>query len=336
MRITVFSTKAYDREFLASEAPGDVDLRFVEARLDSTTAALADGRDAVCCFVHDQVDADVVARLASGGVRLVLLRCAGFNNVDLDACARHDIAVMRVPAYSPYAVAEHTVGLMLALNRGIHRAYARVRDGNFSIDGLLGFDMHGRTVGIVGTGIIGMTVARILTGFGCDLLAYDVRRSPECEALGVTYVELDELLARADITTLHCPLTPDTYHLIDAAAIARMRRGAMLINTSRGAVVDSAALIDGIKDGRLGWVGLDVYEEEGDVFFEDISNAVLQDDVLARLMTFPNVLITSHQAFFTREAMRDIAVTTFANAASCAAGTPTAANTVGAAVTGRR
>lgn len=329
MKIAVFGTKAYDCKFLSTRVPVELDLTFIEARLDATTVALAGGHDAVCCFVHDDLGTNVIARLGDAGVRLVLLRCAGFNNVDLSACNELGIIVMRVPAYSPYAVAEHTVGLILSLNRGIHRAYNRVRDGNFSIDGLLGFDMHGRTVGIIGTGKIGGIVAQILSGFGCTIIAYDAFKSAECEALGVTYVELDELLAASDIVTLHCPLTPKTHHLIDEKALNQMKRGSMLVNTSRGEMVDSAALISAVKSGQLGWVGLDVYEEEGDVFFEDISNLVLQDDVLARLMTFPNVLITSHQGFFTREAMEHIAETTFANASSFTQGEPIATNIVG-------
>lgn len=328
MRILVFDTKPYDAAFLTSAAPDGVEVSFIDARLDEATVSLAAGSTAVCVFVHDTVSAPVAARLADAGVRLVLLRCAGFNNVDLTACAEHGLTVMRVPAYSPHAVAEHTVGMMLALNRGLHRAYVRVREGNFSLDGLLGFDMYAKTVGIVGTGRIGFNVARILSGFGCRVLATDVIASPVCEALGVRYVPLDELLAASDVVTLHCPLTPGTHHLINGAALATMKPGAMLINTSRGEVVDSVALVAAIKSGHLGWVGLDVYEEEGDVFFEDISGRVLQDDVLARLMTFPNVLITSHQAFFTREAMEHIAATTFANARSWAQGAPIAENTV--------
>ena len=242
-------------------------------------------------------------------------RCAGFNNVDLRAARDLKITVVRVRAYSPYAVAEHAIALILTLNRQTHRAAARVREGNFALEGLLGFDLHGRTVGIVGTGTIGMLVARTLKGFGCRLLAYDKFKNPECEALGVEYVEPLELAARSDIISLHCPLTPETHHLIDAQAVSKMKRGVMLINTSRGALVDTRAVIEALKSGQIGYLGLDVYEEEGDVFFRDLSGELLQDDVLARLLTFPNVLITGHQAFFTREALEQIATTTLTNLA---------------------
>ncbi|HID23547.1 MAG TPA: 2-hydroxyacid dehydrogenase, partial [Planctomycetaceae bacterium] len=267
----------------------------------------------VCVFVNDQLDRPVLQRLAEQGVRLVALRCAGFNNVDLGAARQIGITVVRVPAYSPHAVAEHTVALILALNRKIHRAFARVREGNFALDGLMGFDLFEKTVGIVGTGQIGAVVARIMKGFGCRLLGYDVRENPECSDLGVHYVSLTELLAESDIVTLHCPLTPQTHHLIDEEAVRQMKTGAMLINTSRGAVVDTKAVIRALKCGHLGSLGLDVYEEEGDCFFEDLSNQVIQDDVLARLLTFPNVIITGHQAFFTKEAMERIADTTLSN-----------------------
>lgn len=243
---------------------------------------------------------------------MTALRCAGFNHVDLIAARDLGLTVVRVPAYSPYAVAEHTVGLILALNRNLHRAYVRVREGNFALDGLLGFDLHGQTVGIVGTGQIGAVVAQILHGFGCHLLAYDPITNPACVALGVTYVGLPELLAAADIITLHCPLMPTTHHLINAEQIARMRAGVMLINTSRGALLDTMAVTQALKAGQIGYLGLDVYEEEAELFFEDRSNTVMQDDVFARLLTFPNVLITSHQAFFTRNAMNAIAETTLA------------------------
>jgi D-lactate dehydrogenase len=246
-------------------------------------------------------------------VRLVVLRSAGFNNVDLKAARDLRMTVARVPEYSPYAVAEHTVTLILALNRKIHRAYARVREGNFALDGLLGFDLRGRTVGIVGTGRIGATLARIMTGFGCTILAFDPKCNPDCEAIGVRYVSQVELLAESDVISLHCPLTSETHHMIDASAIAQMREGVMLINTSRGAVIDTRAVIRALKKGHIGSLGLDVYEEEADLFFEDLSDQVIQDDLFARLLSFPNVLITGHQGFFTAEAMRAIAETTMAN-----------------------
>lgn len=311
VRVVVFSSKPYDAAFLtAANRDRGHDLRFLEARLVRDTAALASGFPAVCAFVNDQLEAEVLTCLAAEGTRLVALRSAGYNNVDLAAAARLGLTVTRVPAYSPHAVAEHTVALLLALNRKLHRAWARVREGNFSLDGLLGFDLVGRTAGVVGTGKIGSAVARILTGFGCRVLAFDPAPNAECLALGATYVPLGELLAEADIVTLHCPLTPETHHLVDAAALARMKPGAMLINTGRGALVDTRAVIDALKSGRLGHLGLDVYEEEAALFFEDRSWRVLQDDVFARLLTFPNVLVTGHQGFFTTEALTAIAETT--------------------------
>jgi len=316
MQVAVFSTKSYDRRFLETAnaaAGGRHRFTWLEPRLTAETAVLALGADAVCAFVNDRADAGVLEALAGQGIRLVALRSAGFNNVDLVAAQRLGIAVARVPAYSPEAVAEHTVAMILALNRNIHRAYARVREGNFALEGLLGFNLHGRTLGVVGTGRIGIAVARIMRGFGCRVLAHDPVPDPDCAALGVAYVPLPELLAESDIVTLHCPLTPTTRHLIDQAAVARMRHGAMLINTSRGAVVDTRALIEGLKSGRIGHLGLDVYEEEGDLFFENLSDQVIRDDVFARLLTFPNVLVTGHQAFFTAEALEAIARTTVAN-----------------------
>jgi D-lactate dehydrogenase len=316
MKVVVFSTKQHDRQSLASAnaATGHPhELSFLEAHLDARTAALAKDATAVCPFINDRVDRAALEILEAQGVRLVALRGAGFNNVDLNAAAEYDIRVARVPAYSPWAVAEHAAALILALNRRIHRAYARVREGNFSLDGLLGFDLHGRTVGLVGVGRIGLVMARIMNGFGCEVIAYDPVPNAELEALGGRHASLDELLSSSDIVSLHCPLTPETRHLIDAAALERMKRGVMLINTSRGAVIDTKAVIDGLKSGKIGYLGLDVYEEEGDLFFEDLSGQVIQDDVFARLLTFPNVLVTGHQAFFTAEALQAIAETTIAN-----------------------
>ncbi len=330
MRLAVFSTRPYDRRFLEQANDGGRhELVFLEARLDEASAAAADGALAVCAFVNDRLDAAVLRRLHAGGVRLLALRSAGFNHVDLAAAAALGIAVGRVPEYSPHAVAEHTAALLLALNRRIHRAYNRVREGNFALDGLLGFDLHGRTVGIVGTGRIGACFARIMAGFGCTLLGHDPRPDPGCEALGLRYVALPELLAASDIVSLHCPLMPQTHHLIDAAALARMKPGAMLLNTGRGALVDTAALIQALKARRLGSVGLDVYEEEADLFFRDLSGEVIDDDVFARLLTFPNVLVTGHQAFFTEDALAAIARTTLANLDAFAArGVPLHAVTV--------
>lgn len=332
MKVAVFSTKPYDEQFLnqANQAGLHHHLVFLEPRLNSATVALAKGFDAVCVFVNDQVDASVVDQLAEGGTQAIALRCAGFNNVDLKAAERRGIAVVRVPAYSPYAVAEHTVALILTLNRQIHRAFHRVRDGNFALDGLLGFDLRGRVVGVIGTGKIGVEVVRIMRGFGCRTLCYDVKFNPEAIKLGAEYASLDELFREADIISLHCPLTPDTHHLIDAAALARMKKGVMLINTSRGAIIDTVAIINGLKSGQIGYLGLDVYEEEGDLFFEDLSNTVLKDDVFARLLTFPNVVITGHQGFFTRDALMSIANTTLGNLSDLEAGRH-CANTVTAA-----
>lgn len=314
MEIAVYSTRPYDRRFLdAANKTGTHKLRYLEARLDATTAAAAAGAKAVCAFVNDGLDADVLALLWAQGVRLVVLRSAGFNHVDLEAAARIGMAIGRVPEYSPHAVAEHTVALMLTLNRRIHRAHARVREGNFALDGLLGVDLYGKTIGIVGTGKIGACFARIMAGFGCRLLGSDPQQSADCVAAGLRYVPLDELLRESDVTSLHCPLTPATRHLIGPQALMSIKPGAMLLNTSRGAVVDTAAAIAALKDGRLGSLGIDVYEEEADLFFRDLSDEVLHDDIFARLLTFPNVLITGHQAFFTVEALTAIAETTIDN-----------------------
>lgn len=319
MKIATFSAKPYDRHFLeaANSAAGGLH-RFVyhEARLNSGTALLASGADAVCAFVNDELNEEVLTILAGLGVRLLALRSAGFNHVDLAAARELGLAVARVPAYSPEAVAEHTVGLILSLNRKIHRAWARVREGNFALDGLLGFDLAGRTVGLIGTGKIGIAVARILRGFGCRLLITDPAPDPAIAAIGAENVPLETLFREADIISIHCPLTPETHHMINAETIGRMKRGVMLINTSRGAVIDTRAVIGGLKSGAIGYLGLDVYEEEENLFFEDLSGQMIQDDIFARLLTFPNVLITGHQAFFTEEALAAIAATTIANITS--------------------
>lgn len=324
MRVVVFSDKPYWHRFLteANEAFGH-DLTFIEPNLNSQTVALADGYPAVCVFVHDQVDASVLGSLRKGGTKLVALRCAGFNNVDLDAAAEAGIKVVRVPAYSPHAVAEHAVSLILCLNRKIHRAYARVREGNMALEGLLGVELHSKTVGILGTGRIGAIVGRIMHGFGCRVLAYDPYPSDEVRRFA-EYVPLDRLSAESDIITLHCPLTPDTYHLVDSEWLKQVKPGCMIINTSRGALIDTRAAIHALKTERLGSLGLDVYEEEADLFFEDLSERVIQDDVFARLLTFPNVLITAHQGFFTREAISQIAATTLANIRDFETGGPLA------------
>ncbi|MEU5872156.1 2-hydroxyacid dehydrogenase [Glycomyces sp. NPDC047369] len=314
MRVAVFATKPYDEAFLRkANGEGDHELVFLEPRLNAGTAPLAEGCEAVCAFVNDDLGAETLQVLAAHGVRFAALRSAGFNHVDLRAAAALGIAVARVPDYSPHAVAEHCAALVLALNRKTHRAYNRVREHNFALTGLLGFDLHGRTVGVVGTGKIGVCFARIMAGFGCRVLACDPFPSEAARAAGVEYTALEDLLSASDVVSLHCPLTPETHHLIDAERIALMRPGVMLVNTSRGALVDTAAVIDGLKSGRIGHLGLDVYEEEDELFFEDLSDQVIGDDVFDRLNAFPNVLITGHQAFFTVEAVEAIAATTIAN-----------------------
>jgi D-lactate dehydrogenase len=323
MKVAVFSTKSYDRTFLeAANVGGKHDLVFFEPRLNLETSVLAAGFPAVCAFVNDSLDAKTLLSIAEKGVRLLALRSAGFNHVDLAAARDLHLTLLRVPAYSPYAVAEHAVALILSLNRRIHRAYNRVREGNFALDGLLGFDLHGKTVGIVGTGRIGAITAQILHGFGCRLVGYDVYQNPDCLALGMEYVALPELFAASDIVSLHCPLIPETYHLIGAEAIGQMKPGMMLINTSRGQLIDTKAVTKALKSGIIGYLGLDVYEQETDLFFEDLSNHVIQDDVFQRLLTFPNVLITGHQAFFTEEALKNIAETTIANITDFEQGRP--------------
>lgn len=323
MRVAAFSVKPYDRDSLTAASAGlPIEWSWLEPRLDRNTARIAEGADAVNCFVNDELDAATLDILAGLGVRLVTLRCAGFNQVDLAAAARLGLPVVRVPEYSPHAVAEHTLGLVLALDRKLHKAYNRVREGNFSLDGLLGFDLFGRTAGVVGTGRIGRCVIDIFRGFGCHVLAHDPSPPEELVARGVRFVPLDELLAASDIVSLHCPLTPATRHLIDARALARMKRGAMLVNTSRGGLVDTPAVIAALKTGHLGHLGLDVYEEEADLFFEDLSNSIITDDVFSRLLTFPNVVITAHQAYFTQNALEAIAAQTVRNLAHFSRGEP--------------
>jgi D-lactate dehydrogenase len=314
MKVIVFSSKPYDREFLTRfNLQVGHEVVFIENHLNRETAILAEGTPAVCAFVNDVLDAETLATLAAGGTRYIALRCAGFNNVDLAAVKALGLKIARVPAYSPYAVAEHTVALLLAANRHIHKAYNRVREGNFSIDGLMGSDWHGKTIGVIGTGTIGAIFAKIMIGFGCEVLAHDIVESPQCVSAGVTYVALEEIFSRSHAISLHCPLMPSTRHLIDATSLAKMRDGVFIINTSRGALIDTEAAIAGIKSGRIGGLALDVYEEESELFFEDLSFQIIQDDVFMRLTTFPNVIVTGHQAFFTREAMENIATTTLGN-----------------------
>jgi len=315
LKTAFFSTRAYDRESFGSALRqsqySGLEMVWLEAQLHAETAVLATGCQAVCVFVNDDLSAAVVERLHALGVRMLALRSAGFNHVDLKACRQLGVSVARVPAYSPYAVAEHTVCLLLTLNRHVHRAWQRVRELNFSLDGLTGFDLHGKTVGVVGTGRIGTVFARIMTGFGARVLAYDPQPSAEVQGmLGVSLTTLEELIEQSDIISLHCPLTEQTRHLINSERLLRMKPGVILLNTSRGGLIDTKALIQALKAGRLGGAGLDVYEEEEGIFFADLSETGLQDDVLARLLTFPNVLITSHQAFLTREALQNIAART--------------------------
>jgi D-lactate dehydrogenase len=314
MKIAVCSSQSYDRNFL-SEANREFahELTFFDAHLNEETWRMVAGFPTVCVFVNDTLNAAVLTNLAEQGTSLIALRCAGFNNVDVQASTDLGLKVVRVPAYSPHSVAEHSVALMMALNRRIPRAYNRVRDGNFALEGLLGFELRGKTVGIIGTGRIGAAVAGILHGFGCRLIAYDPQPNAACLSLGVEYVSLQQLYAASDIITLHSPLNKQSLHLINAAAVAQMKRGVMLINTSRGGVIDTPAVIAGLKSCKIGYLGLDVYEQEGDLFFQDLSNQVIQDDMFERLLTFPNVLITGHQGFFTQEALTSIAQTTLQN-----------------------
>ena len=317
-QLTFFSAKRFDRDaFDRHAADTGISVRYLEARLTPETASLAAGSQSVCLFIYDDAGRDSLKELAGAGVGLIALRSAGFNHIDLEAAEDLAMTVARVPAYSPDAIAEHAVAMLLTLNRKTHKAYMRVREGNFGIDGLMGFDVSSRTIGVIGTGKIGARFAQIAGGFGSRVLAYDPFPDRALEGR-VEYVALDQLLATSDIVSLHCPLTPESYHLIDERAFGVMKPGAMLINTSRGALVDADAAIAALKSGRLGSLALDVYEEEGDIFFQDLSERVIQDDTLARLLSFPNVLVTSHQAFFTHEAVEAIAGTTMRNVAGFA------------------
>ena len=328
--VAFYDTKPYDRDYmLAAAGAGELQWLFREFRLTAETASTVDAATAVCSFVNDRLDRGCLTTLAAAGVRHIALRCAGFNHVDLAAARELGITVTRVPAYSPHAVAEHAVALVLALNRRIHRAFNRVREQNFSLAGLVGFDLHGKTCGIVGTGKIGRVAAEIFKGFGMRVVAHDpFPQADWAAAHGVEYLPLDELLAASDIVSLHLPLTPETHHLVNAATLARMKPGAMLVNTSRGKLIDTASVIVALKTGRLGGLAIDVYEEEEGVFFEDLSGQVLQDDELARLLTFPNVLVTAHQAFLTQEALGEIARVTVENLLRIGRGEPPLPGTV--------
>ena len=323
MKIAVYSTKSYDRKYFELiNAKYSFELEFFDFMLNESTARLAEHCEVVCIFVNDDGSRKVLEKLAALGVKIIALRCAGFNNVDLKAAQDLGIQVVRVPAYSPEAVAEHTVGLMMTLNRRIHRAYQRTREANFSLEGLIGFNMHGRTVGVIGTGKIGIAVMRILKGFGMHILAYDPFKNPQAEELGANYVELDELYAKSHVITLHCPATPENYHLLNREAFAKMRDGVMIINTSRGSLIDTPAAIDALKQRKIGALGMDVYENERDLFFEDKSNEVIQDDVFRRLSSCHNVLLTGHQAFLTEEALTSIADVTLSNICKLKSGKP--------------
>lgn len=322
MKIAFFDTKPYDRKSFDEALAGrsGIEIQYYETKLGPASAKLAEGADAVCAFVNDDLGEATIRELVRCGVRLIAMRCAGYNNVCLPE-AYGKIAVARVPEYSPYAVAEYALGLLLTLNRNIHRAYCRVREGNFSIAGLSGMDLHGKTLGIIGTGKIGMRFAAVAQGLGMRMIAFDMFPNPEkAKPLGLEYVDLDRLLRESDVVSLHCPLTPENRHMIGAETIPKMKNGVIIVNTSRGALIDTAALIAGLKSKKIGGAGLDVYEEETDYFFEDLSESGIQDDALARLTTFPNVIVSSHQAFFTKEALRNIASVTLDNVEAFAAG----------------
>ncbi len=314
MKITFFSTQLYDKQFF-NQYINDYGFEpeYIETGLNSQTVTLVNDAVAVCVFVNDKVDDKVIQQLAAKGVRIIALRCAGFNNVDLQAAKEHHIRVCRVPAYSPQAVAEHALAMLLTLNRKIHKAYNRVREQNFSLNGLLGFDVHGKTIGIIGTGNIGKAFCKIMSGFGCRLLAFDLLANAELEQLGVQFVPLTQLFEEADIISLHCPLNSQTKHIINAQSIAQMKPGVMIINTSRGGLINTPSAIDALKSGQIGYLGIDVYEQEEKLFFRDLSEDIIQDDTIQRLMSFPNVLVTAHQAFFTQEALTQIALTTLNN-----------------------
>jgi D-lactate dehydrogenase len=323
MKIAFFSTKSYDIEYFERfNATFQHEFQFFETRLNEKTVNLINNQDAVCVFVNDDLNKKTIAELHKKGVKLIALRCTGFNNVDLKVAKVHGIKVVRVPAYSPYAVAEHAVALILTLNRKTHKAYNRVRDSNFSLEKLVGFDLHGKTVGVIGTGKIGAIFCQIMQGFGCHVLAFDPYPNAELIEKGVEYQALDDLLLASDIISLHCPLTPETHHIIDAEALEKIKKGAMLINTSRGALVDTTAVISALKYRQLGHLAIDVYEQEEALFFQDLSGEILDDEEISRLLTFPNVLITAHQSFFTSEALEQIATTTLQNISDFEAAKP--------------
>jgi len=314
MKIAIFSTRSYEKPFIekANMSEGH-DISYYEVGLNQSTVGMAQGYEGICCFVNDKLSKPILEKLKNLGIKLIALRCAGFNQVDVSAAKALKMPIVRVPAYSPYAVAEHTMGLILTLNRKLHRAYLRSIEHNFSLDGLMGFDLHNKTVGIIGTGKIGAVFAKIIKGFGCNIIGYDVRQNPECLSEGLQYCSKEEVFANSDIISLHCPLTPDTYHLINEESISLLKQDIMLINTSRGGLIDTKAVIQGLKDKKIGALAIDVYEEESDIFFENLSDKIILDDVFTRLLTFPNVFVTGHQAFFTKEAMDNISKVTIKN-----------------------
>ncbi|KAB1068339.1 2-hydroxyacid dehydrogenase [Tamlana haliotis] len=314
MKIALFSSKPYDQEYFEKyNIDYQFDFTFFETPLNPHTANLTKGFDAICTFVNDQLDAKTMSVLAENNIKLIAVRCAGFNNVDLEAAKAHDIKVTRVPAYSPEAIAEHALALILTLNRKTHKAYNRVREGNFSLNKLIGFNLSNKTIGVVGTGKIGAAFCKVLSGFGCEILAYDVYPSEALKEQGVKYVSVEELFKVSDIISLHCPLLESTKHIINKESLALMKDGVMIINTSRGALIDTAAVIEGLSQNKIGYLGIDVYEQEENLFYKDLSESIIHDDFILRLNSFPNVLITSHQAFFTKEAMFEITTTTLEN-----------------------
>jgi D-lactate dehydrogenase len=314
MKIAIFSTKSYDRTYFDKcNLKNAFQLTYFDAPLNADTTNLTVGFEAVCVFVNDKLDKLTIEKIAHNGIKIIALRCAGFNNIDLEAARLNQVKVVRVPAYSPQAVAEHAVALILTLNRKTHKAYNRIRESNFSLENLIGFNLYNKTIGVIGTGKVGIAFSEIMQGFGCKVIAYDIKTSSVLESKGVEYKTLDDLLRQADIISVHCPLNPQTRHLINKDAFDKMKNGVMLINTSRGAVMQTADAIQALKTGRLGYLGMDVYEQEEHLFFKDLSESVIQDDTIMRLMTFPNVLITAHQGFLTKEALEQIATITLKN-----------------------
>ncbi|WP_405414801.1 2-hydroxyacid dehydrogenase [Maribacter sp. Asnod1-A12] len=317
MKIAVFSTKSYDQEYFEKyNTDYDYDFSFYETALNVDTAKLSADCDVVCVFVNDVVNEETIKILSSNGIQLIALRCAGYNNIDLEAAEKADIKVVRVPAYSPEAVAEHALALILTLNRKTHKAYNRVREGNFSLKNLIGFNLSNKTIGVIGTGKIGETFCSILKGFGCRIIAFDIAENDELVAGGVEFLSLEDVFRQSEIISLHCPLNKHTKHIVNKASIAKMKDGVMIINTSRGALIKTQDAIEGLKNRKIGYLGIDVYEQEENLFFEDLSEHIIQDDMILRLLSFPNVLITSHQAYFTKEAMNQITLTTLDNVAA--------------------